>query len=131
MRALVVDDSSTMRRLLKKILAGVDFEVEEAKDGRAALEMLRQHPDTGLTLIDWNMPEMNGLDLLLAIRADRAFDAMRVMMVTTEMGLSRVAGALEQGANEYVMKPFTREVILEKLRILGFAVPEETLQSAP
>jgi len=131
MQALVVDDSSTMRKFIKKILVTAGFEVLEAKHGRDALAVLQQQPGVGLTLIDWNMPEMNGMDLLAAIRADRAFDAMRIMMVTTEMELSSVSRALERGANEYAMKPFTREVILEKLRILGFAVPEDALQSAP
>jgi len=131
MQALVVDDSSTMRKFIKKILVGVSFEVLEAKHGREALALLRQHPGVCLALIDWNMPEMNGLDLLNSIRADHAFDGMRVMMVTTEMELSSVTRALERGANEYVMKPFTREVILEKLRLLRFVVHEEALQSAP
>lgn len=131
MRVLVVDDSSTMRKILKKILVEVGYDVLEAKHGREASEVLRQHPDIGLTLIDWNMPEMDGTELLSRIRADHAFDAMRIMMVTTEMERSRVARALEQGANEYVMKPFTKDVILEKLRMLGFPVPEETAPSAP
>ncbi len=131
MQVLVIDDSSTMRKFIKKILVGASFEVVEARHGRDALEVLQQHPNVCLSLIDWNMPEMDGMELLSRIRADHAFDAMRVMMVTTEMELSRVAGALERGANEYVMKPFTKDVILEKLRILGFPVPEETAQSAP
>jgi two-component system chemotaxis response regulator CheY len=130
MKALVVDDSSTMRIFLKKILVPASFEVLQAPHGKDALEVLRQHPDICLTLIDWNMPQMNGMDLLTSIRADHAFDGMRIMMVTTEMEMSSVVRALERGANEYVMKPFTREVILEKLRILGFAVPEEATQSA-
>jgi len=131
MQVLVVDDSSTMRKFIKKILVGAGFEVLEAKHGREALAVLQQHPDVCLTLIDWNMPEMNGMDLLSGIRAEHAFDAMRIMMVTTEMELASVTRALERGASEYVMKPFTREVILEKLRLLGFEVPEASLQSAP
>lgn len=131
MQVLVTDDSSTMRKFLKKILVEVGFEVVEAKNGREALEVLQQHPNICLSSIDWNMPEMDGMELLSRIRADHAFDAMRVMMVTTEMELSGVALALEQGANEYVMKPFTREVILEKLLILGIPVHEAKAQSAP
>jgi len=131
MQVLVIDDSSTMRKFIKKILVGASFEVVEAKHGREALEVLQQHPNVCLSLIDWNMPVMDGMELLSCIRADHAFDAMRIMMVTTEMELSGVARALERGANEYVMKPFTKDVILEKLRILGFPVPEETPQSAP
>lgn len=131
MRVLVVDDSSTMRKFLRKILVEADFEVVEAQNGRDALDMLQQHPDIGLSLIDWNMPEMDGMELLSRIRADHAFDPMRVMMVTTEMEQRGVVHALEHGANEYVMKPFTRETIREKLLLLGFPVYEANAQIAP
>ena len=119
MRVLIVDDSSTMRKLLKKILVEVGAEVLEAKHGLEALEVLRQNVDIGLTSIDWNMPEMDGMQLLERIRANHSFDSMQIMMVTTEMEMSGVARALEVGANEYVMKPFTKDVILEKLQLLG------------
>ena len=131
MQVLVVDDSSTMRKFLRKILIEADFEVVEAQNGRHALEMLQHHPDIGLSLIDWNMPEMDGMELLSRIRADHAFDAMRIMMVTTEMEQRGVVHALEQGANEYVMKPFTRETIREKLLILGLPVHDANAQIAP
>jgi len=131
MRVLVVDDSSTMRKFLRKILVEADFEVLEAQNGRHALEMLQQHHGIGLSLIDWNMPEMDGMELLSRIRADHAFDPMRIMMVTTEMEQRGVVRALEQGANEYVMKPFTRETIREKLLLLGFPVHEANAQIAP
>jgi len=123
MRVLVVDDSSTMRKFLKKILVGVGAEVLEAKHGLEALEVLRQNADIGLTSIDWNMPEMDGMELLTRIRADHSFDSMQIVMVTTEMEMSGVAHALEVGANEYVMKPFTKDVIVEKLRLMGL-LPE-------
>lgn len=119
MRVLVVDDSSTMRKFLKKILVEAGSEVLEAKHGRDALEVLRQNAAVDLISIDWNMPEMDGMELLSNIRADHSFDSMQIMMVTTEMEMSGVARALEVGANEYVMKPFTKDVILEKLRLLG------------
>ncbi|MGC2324563.1 MAG: response regulator [Terriglobales bacterium] len=119
MRVLVVDDSSTMRKFLRKILVEAGSEVLEAKHGRDALEVLRQNAAVDLTSIDWNMPEMDGMELLSNIRADHSFDSMQIMMVTTEMEMSGVARALEVGANEYVMKPFTKDVILEKLRLLG------------
>jgi len=123
MRVLVVDDSSTMRKFLKKILVEVGAEVLEAKHGLEALEVLRQNADIGLTSIDWNMPEMDGMELLTRIRADHSFDSMQIVMVTTEMEMSGVAHALEVGANEYVMKPFTKDVIVEKLRLMGL-LPE-------
>jgi len=118
MQALVVDDSSTMRKVLKSILVGVGFDVLEAKGGPEALDSLKQH-SADVALLDWNMPEMTGIELLARLRADRAYDAMKVMMVTTESDQSEVGRALTVGADEYVMKPFTRDSILDKLRILG------------
>jgi two-component system chemotaxis response regulator CheY len=118
-RALIVDDSKTMRVILARILRELEFEVDEAPDGQQALALLesKAHPD--VALVDWNMPEMNGFELVQAVRANRAFDAIRLMMVTTETELAHVAKALEAGANEYVMKPFTKDAIREKLALLG------------
>ncbi len=72
-----------------------------------------------LALVDWNMPEMNGLEFVRSVRANSRFDHVPLMMVTTETDMERVSSALEAGANEYVMKPFTKDVILEKLQLLG------------
>lgn len=119
MRALVIDDSTTMRRILGRMLRQIGFEVAEAGNGCEGLERLRQAADTDVVLVDWNMPEMDGLAFIRAVRADSAFDSVRLMMVTTESDLSRVATALEAGADEYVMKPFTEEIIREKLQLLG------------
>lgn len=119
MYALVVDDSKAMRMILKQILKEMGFEVVEAGNGREALERLKQTAKTDLALVDWNMPEMNGFEFVCAVRADRAYDDVRMMMVTTESGISQMVKALEAGANEYVMKPFTKEVIREKLTIMG------------
>lgn len=119
MRALVIDDSKTMRSILGRILQQIGFEVAEAGDGRQGLDRLRQFGKPDLALVDWNMPEMNGCEFVRAVRADPAFSDLRLMMVTTENELSQVAAALDAGADEYVMKPFTREVIVEKLNLLG------------
>ena len=121
MRALVIDDSRTVRAIIGKILRDEGLEVVEAANGREGLECLRQPPGVELVLVDWNMPEMDGLDFIKAVRADRAYDAVRVMMVTTETEQGQVIRALEAGANEYVMKPFTREALLSKLDLLGVA----------
>jgi len=94
------------------------FEVAEAGNGREGLERLRQSGPIDLVLVDWNMPEMDGLAFVRAVRADPTYKSVRLMMVTTENDLSRVAIALEAGANEYVMKPFTEEVMREKLQLL-------------
>jgi two-component system chemotaxis response regulator CheY len=92
--------------------------VVEAANGREGLERLRQPPGVELVLVDWNMPEMNGLEFIRAVRADRAYDPVRIMMVTTETEQEQVIRALEAGANEYVMKPFTREILVAKLSLL-------------
>lgn len=119
MRALVVDDSKTMRMILKQILESLNYEVIEAEQGLEALEKLRGVELPELALVDWNMPVMKGIDLVRALRDDEHYAGMRIMMVTTETELEQVRTALVEGADEYVMKPFTREVILEKLEILG------------
>lgn len=121
MRALVVDDSRATRTILRRILKEIGFEVSEAGHGREALERLKEIGTPDLALVDWNMPEMNGFEFVRAVRADHAYDSMRLMMVTTETEMEQVAKALEAGANEYVMKPFTKDVILEKLDLLGIA----------
>jgi two-component system chemotaxis response regulator CheY len=108
-----------MRRVLRLALQGRRFEVLEAADGQHALATLGETGPADLALFDWNMPGMNGLELLRAVRADHRFDGMRIIMVTTETELAQVRRALEQGADEYVMKPFTREVVLDKLRLIG------------
>ncbi len=119
MRALVIDDSRAIRMILGQILKGVGFEVSDAGNGREGLERLKTLPRPDLMLVDWNMPEMNGYDFLCAVRADPAYNESRVMMVTTETEAEQMIKALTAGANEYVMKPFTKEVIREKLELLG------------
>jgi two-component system chemotaxis response regulator CheY len=118
MRALVIDDSRTVRAIIGKYLRDEGLEVVEAANGREGLERLRQPPGVELVLVDWNMPEMNGLDFIKAVRSDRAYDPVRIMMVTTETEQGQVIRALEAGANEYVMKPFTREILVAKLSLM-------------
>lgn len=120
MRALVVDDSRAMRGLLVRLLRGLGFEVTEAPDGSAALDLVVHDASSfDLALVDWNMPIMGGLELVHAIRKEHRFDAMRIMMVTTENDIEHVVSALDAGANEYLMKPFTPEAVSEKLALLG------------
>lgn len=118
MQAIVVDDSSAMRRILTGMLGRLGFDTVEAADGVAALEVLKDTGPIELALVDWNMPHMNGIDLVRRIRVRRDFDSMRIMMVTTESDTSRVVEALGAGVDEYVMKPFTEEVIASKLQLL-------------
>ena len=119
MRALIVDDSRATRTIIKKMLTEVGFEVFEAVDGLDALRRLKEIGQADVLLVDWNMPEMNGYELLCAVRGDHQYDKVPLMMVTSETELAQVAKALEAGANEYVMKPFTKEVIAQKLALLG------------
>jgi len=120
-RALIIDDSKAMRSILGRMLRGLDFEVVEAANGREALERLQGRGKIDIALVDWNMPEMNGFEFVRAVRAKQMYDGVLLMMVTTETEMENVVRALAAGANEYVMKPFTPEVILEKLRIFGMA----------
>lgn len=121
MRALVVDDSRVMRLIIGKIVKENGFEVIEAGNGQEALDQLRA-TDSGITLalVDWNMPVMDGLSFVQAARADGAFSALRMIMVTTESGSEQVARAIEAGADEYLMKPFTKESLRDKLALIGF-----------
>jgi len=118
MRALVIDDSRAVRIIIGNILREIGMEVFEAGNGLEALEQLKRHPDIELLLVDWNMPEMNGLDFIKTVRAQRGYDSVRIMMVTTETEQEQLIRALEAGANEYVMKPFTKEILVAKLSLL-------------
>ncbi len=119
MRALIVDDSRATRTIIKKMLSEVGFEVFEAADGVEALKRLKEMDQPDVLLVDWNMPEMNGYDLVCAVRGDAQYDKVPLMMVTSETELGQMAKALAAGANEYVMKPFNKDVITEKLALLG------------
>jgi two-component system, chemotaxis family, chemotaxis protein CheY len=118
-KAMVVDDSRTVRMILSRILREVGYEVCEAADGREALTKLAGGEAVSLILVDWNMPNLDGLGFVRSLRSDPSKAAVKVMMVTTETEMDRMVMALDAGANEYVMKPFTAEVISDKLRLLG------------
>jgi two-component system chemotaxis response regulator CheY len=119
--ALVLDDSRAMRMILGRILREIGYDVVDAADGREGLAVLRDGPLPEIALIDWNMPEMNGLEFVNAVRAEQAWRDMTLMMVTTESEASQIVKALAAGAHEYVIKPFTKEAIVEKLGLLGLA----------
>ena len=120
MKALVVDDSRAMRTILKRALTGAGFDVLEATDGQNALEQLKSVGPVDLALVDWNMPVMTGYELICEVRAKPELNSMPIMMVTTESESEQVTKALEAGANEYMMKPFTEDTLREKLLMLGF-----------
>ena len=121
MKALVVDDSRTIRMVLKRSLQTVGFDtIFEAGDGREALTKLAEVGVVELALVDWNMPVMDGLDFVTELRKCKQFDKVRVVMVTTESEESKIGRAIAAGANQYIMKPFTPEKLREKLDIMGF-----------
>lgn len=121
MKLLVVDDSSTMRRIIKNTLSRLGYEdVLEGEDGLQGWAALNENPDMGMLITDWNMPEMNGLELVKKVRADSRFTDLPIIMVTTEGGKAEVITALKAGVNNYIVKPFTPQVLKEKLAaVLG------------
>lgn len=115
---LVVDDSSVIRKVARRILEDLQFEVLEAADGQEALEMCREAmPDS--IFLDWNMPVMDGLEFLKALRAEEGGAAPKVVFCTTENDVAHIAKAMRAGANEYIMKPFDREIVEAKFAEVG------------
>lgn len=121
MRALIVDDSSFIRDYLRQLLDRMGIACEEAVDGSDALEVLAEAQAFDLMLLDVNMPVMDGLACVKALREAQLGPEMKVMMVTTEADHSFIAAALDNGADEFLMKPFTPESLREKMALLGFA----------
>jgi two-component system, chemotaxis family, chemotaxis protein CheY len=115
--AMVVDDSRAMRMILSRNVTELGYEVCAACDGVEALTLLRE--EMSIVLVDWNMPRMNGLEFLEKLRADPRYASVKVMMVTTETEVDQMVQAIAAGANEYVMKPFTKEILTDKFRMLG------------
>ena len=118
-RILVVDDARVIRRVIRQMLETCGFAVDEAEDGVQCLNHCRVHGVPDGIVLDVNMPEMDGITCLQIMRADPAFQDCRVVMCTTQVEIQQIATALSAGANEYVMKPFTEEILREKLRIVG------------
>ena len=119
MRALVIEDSRITRKILTRMLNHMGYDTVEATNGREGLERLREMGASDLVLVDWNMPEMDGFEFLRAVRANREYDSVPLVMVTTHNDMDSVARALEAGATEFIMKPFTEDVIREKLELVG------------
>ena len=116
MKFLVVDDSSTMRRIIKNTLARLGHkEVIEGEDGEQGWKALQENDDIDVLITDWNMPNMNGLELVKKVRAEEKYEDMPIIMVTTEGGKAEVITALKAGVNNYIVKPFTPPVLKEKL----------------
>ena len=119
MRALVIDDSRAVRRIIGNNMKELGYDVIEASQGLEGLAQLEAHGVPDIVLVDWNMPEMNGLEFIKAARANPTYSDMPIMMVTTETEMEKMAQAFIAGVNEYVMKPFDKTILLEKLQLLG------------
>lgn len=120
MLGVVIDDSRAMRKILRSFLEDLEFEVLEAGNGREALEVVSGADAVPeLALIDWNMPEMNGLEFVLEVRKRPEWRSMTLVMVTTESEHGQIVKALASGAHEYVIKPFTKDGMIDKLALLG------------
>jgi two-component system, chemotaxis family, chemotaxis protein CheY len=120
---LVVDDSSVIRKIARRILEEMDFQIIEAEDGEKALEACKRAlPDA--VLLDWNMPVMDGFEFLGELRRLPGGDAPKVVFCTTENGIDHIARAIQAGANEYIMKPFDKDIVTAKFQEVGLiAVP--------
>jgi len=119
MKILLVDDSSTMRRIQANTLNSLGYnDLVQAEDGADAIKKLRENPDVKLVLLDWNMPNMNGLDCLKAVKADPSTKAIPVMMVTSEAEKTKIIEAVQAGASNYLVKPFDADSLKAKITAL-------------
>jgi two-component system, chemotaxis family, chemotaxis protein CheY len=122
MKMLVIDDSKAMRGFLTALAKDFSFDTQEAEDGRAGLDtLIKTDPREpfDIVLVDWDMPRMNGFEFVQFVRKNHDYDGMKIMMVTTNNTAEKIGMALEAGANDFLMKPVTREALEEKLMILG------------
>lgn len=118
-RILIVDDNKTIRRVIRTMLESCGFIVDEAEDGVKCLSHCREHGVPDGIVLDVNMPEMDGITCLKSMRADPAFQQCMIVMCTTQVEIQHIETALTAGANEYVMKPFTEDILREKLCTVG------------
>lgn len=119
MIALIIDDSRAQRRMIRRIVEPLGFDIVEAENGQEGLEQLDAHPDAALVLVDWNMPVKTGIEFVVEAREQARFKSTPIVMVTTETEPQRMARAIMSGVDEFVMKPFTPEILVEKLQMLG------------
>ena len=117
-QCLIVDDSSVIRKVARRIMEEVNFDIKEAEDGQKALDQCRETlPD--VILLDWNMPVMDGLEFLTELRKEPCGENPKVIFCTTENDMDHITQAISAGANEYIMKPFDKEIIHSKLKEVG------------
>lgn len=118
MKILLVDDSATMRKIEKKQIEELGVsDILEASNGEEAFTILTQNPSIDMIVLDWNMPQMNGIDFLKKVRAMPQYKNLPIIMCTSESEKRRVVEAMKEGVTNYIIKPFTKEVLKEKLRL--------------
>lgn len=119
-QALVIDDSRAMRLILGDLLHQLGYQTKEAGDGQQAITLLEgEETIPSLALVDWNMPVMNGLEFIKAVRENRSYTDMKLLVVTSEAEVGQMVEALSAGADEYLMKPFSSEALVSKLQMMG------------
>ena len=116
--ALVIDDSQVMRMIICDILESVGYQVTDAGDGDEGLEKLQEMGKVDLVLVDWRMPGMDGLEFIETVRKDQAYQDLQIIMITTHSESTKIAQAIQAGANDYVKKPFNKKALHEKLTAL-------------
>ena len=119
MRVLIIDDSMAMRRMLSAYVSELKAETATATDGQDALDVLGRDGAFDVALVDWDMPRMNGMEFVRAVRADDRWSNMKLVMVTAHISQDDIVEALETGADDYLMKPVSADMIEDKLRLLG------------
>ena len=124
MRALIVDDSGFARGRLRSLLQERGIECVEARNGQTAMDILHREPRFDLAFVDWNMPVMNGLEMIQQLRSE-PYDELKTIMVTTEGDKRSILRALTAGADEYMMKPFDKQALSDKLALLGIGETDE------
>jgi two-component system chemotaxis response regulator CheY len=117
--ALILDDSKAMRMILRKIMTELGFEVKEAGNGVEGMDLLEKEGAVDLVLVDWNMPEMNGFEFIMAVRSRSEYKKIRLVVVSSEAQAQNMERMFEAGADEYVTKPFTRDLLKKKLELVG------------
>ena len=130
MKALVIDDSRAMRRILTRIVEKLGMTVTEASNGEEGIDQLRKLDGAEVVLVDWNMPVMTGIEFVKRIRQDEKLGRQKIIMVTTETEPKQMARALLAGVDEYVMKPFDSGILVEKLRLIGVSTNSGNSTSA-
>jgi two-component system chemotaxis response regulator CheY len=117
MKILIVDDSSMVRMKIRSHLRDIDIECVDAEDGKVAVAIVESDPDVRIVLLDWNMPVMDGHEALLKMREMKSSDELKIIMQTTENEMKQVLKALQSGADEFLMKPFDKEMLLDKIML--------------